>query len=51
VVTVTYGNSANANIAAATLTMTATDNTGSIGWTCANGAGLQNKWLPAACRP
>jgi len=51
VVTVTYGNSANPNIAAATLTMTAIDNTGSIGWTCANGAGLQNKWLPAACRP
>jgi len=51
VITVTYGNDANANIAGATLTMTALDNAGSVSWTCANGAGLQNKWLPAACRP
>jgi len=51
VITVTYGNSANANIAGDTLTMTAADGGGSIVWTCANGAGLQNKWLPAACRP
>jgi type IV pilus assembly protein PilA len=51
VITVTYGNDANANIAGATLTMTPLDNAGSVSWTCANGAGLQNKWLPAACRP
>ncbi len=51
VITVTYGNDANANIAGDTLTMTAADNAGSVSWTCANGAGLQNKWLPAACRP
>ncbi len=51
VITVTYGNDANANIATDTLTMTAADNAGSVSWTCANGAGLENKWLPAACRP
>jgi len=51
VITVTYGNDANANIAGATLTMTATDNAGSVSWACASGGGLQNKWLPAACRP
>lgn len=51
VITVTYGNDANANITGATLTMTPQDNAGSVSWTCANGAGLQNKWLPAACRP
>ncbi len=51
VITVTYGGDANANIAGDSLTMTATDNAGSVSWDCANGAGLQNKWLPAACRP
>ena len=51
VITVTYGGpDANANIAGDTLTLTATDNAGSVSWDCANGAGLQNKWLPAACR-
>ena len=50
VITITYGNSANANIATDTLTLTPFDNAGSVSWTCANGAGLQNKWLPAACR-
>ena len=51
VITVTYGNDANTNIAGDTLTLTPLDNQGSVSWTCANGAGLQNKWLPAACRP
>ncbi len=51
VITVTYGNDANTNIAGDTLTLSATDNTGSIEWACANGAGLLPKWLPAACRP
>ena len=50
VITVTYGNQANANIAGDTLTLSATDNNGSVSWDCANGAGLQDKWLPAACR-
>ena len=50
VLTVTYGNDANSNIASDTLTLSATDNTGSISWACANGSGLQDKWLPAACR-
>ena len=50
VITVTYGNDANTNIAGDTLTLTAQDNTGSVSWECANGSGLQDKWLPAACR-
>ena len=50
VITVTYGNSANANIDQATLTLTPFDNVGSVSWTCADGGGLANKWLPAACR-
>lgn len=53
-ITVTYSNSApqsaNANIDAATLTLTPTDNGGSVSWDCAAGAKLVDKWLPAACR-
>ena len=51
VITVTYGNKANKNIKLKTLKLTAADNTGSVGWTCAAGtADLKAKWLPAACR-
>ena len=54
VVTITYSNtaprSANAKINNATLLMTATDNLGSVSWTCSKGAVLQDKWIPAACR-
>ena len=50
VITVTYGGDANANITGDSLTLTATDNAGSVSWACANGACLQNKWLPASCR-
>jgi type IV pilus assembly protein PilA len=52
VITVTYRNAAptNNNIRGATLSMTATDNAGSISWTCAGDATLVDKWLPAACR-
>ena len=46
----TYGNEANANIAGAVLTMTPTDNDGSVSWDCAGDATLVDKWLPAACR-
>ncbi len=46
----TYGNDANANIAGAVLTMTPTDNTGSVSWACSGDATLVDKWLPAACR-
>ena len=55
VITVTYSKvapqKANTNIDGQTLTLTAANNDGSIGWTCAaGGAGLKAKWLPAACR-
>ena len=47
----TYGNDANANITGAILTMTPTDNAGSVSWACTGAAPLVPKWLPAACRP
>ena len=55
VITITYDADdpfeANQAIDDATLTLTPdTTNPGSVGWTCANGAGLVNKHLPAACR-
>jgi type IV pilus assembly protein PilA len=43
-----YGNEANSNILGSVLSMTATDNAGSISWDCT--ADFDNKWLPAACR-
>jgi len=49
VVTVGYGNSAHATLASGSLTMTPTDNSGSVSWVCA-GSGIDDKHLPAACR-
>jgi type IV pilus assembly protein PilA len=47
-ITVTYGGSANTNLAGGTLTLTPTDNTGAVEWACT--ASFANKWLPASCR-
>ncbi len=50
VITVQFGNDANAQISGDTVTLTATDNQGSLAWTCASGGVIQAKHLPAACR-
>jgi type IV pilus assembly protein PilA len=50
-IVVTYGNDVNAKILGATLTMTPTDNQGSVSWACTGDAVLVAKWLPPACRP
>ncbi len=55
VITITYSSAApqaaNTAINSATLTLTPdTSNAGSVDWNCANGSGLVNKHLPAACR-
>jgi type IV pilus assembly protein PilA len=51
-ITVTYGGSApaHATIAGQTITLTATDNNGSVSWLCKSGGVIQDKHLPAACR-
>ena len=49
IISVRYGFDANTNITLDILTLTATDNTGSIGWACAS-TDLQPKWMPSACR-
>ena len=51
VITVEYGGDANsAYLSGRSVTMTATDQGGSVEWTCA-GVGVATKHLPAACRP
>lgn len=50
VITVTYGDQVNSQIAGSTLTMTPLTSAGSVTWTCAS-ANLEPKHLPAACRP
>ena len=50
VIQVTYGNDVNTKILNAVLTMTPTDNLGSIQWACSGDATLVAKWLPPACR-
>lgn len=50
-VQVTYGNDVNTKILNAILTMTPSDNAGSISWACTGDATLVPKWLPPVCRP
>jgi type IV pilus assembly protein PilA len=51
VIEVTYGNEAHQVIDTMTLQMTPnTASVGSVQWTCASAADIENKHLPAACR-
>ena len=50
-ITVTYGNDAQQQIINGDADADDLQRRGSVEWDCANGAGLENKWLPAACRP
>ena len=51
VITVTYsGAQAHTQLQGDTLTLTPTTNAGSVDWACANGAGIEPKHLPSACR-
>jgi len=47
---VTFGNDVNNKVFNAILTMTPTDNLGSVSWACTGDAVLVDKWLPASCR-
>lgn len=49
VITVAYGNQANAQINGQNLTLTPTTNAGSVQWACAAGS-LAAKHVPSACR-
>ncbi len=51
VLTIEYGNDANAVISGETITMTAnTAAAGSLHWVCASGGVIQDKHLPLSCR-
>jgi type IV pilus assembly protein PilA len=51
VITIQYGNDANAQILGETITFTAdTTTAGSVKWVCASGGVIQDKHLPTACR-
>jgi len=47
---VTFGKDANGKILDAVMTITPTDNDGSLSWACKGDATLVEKWLPPACR-
>ena len=47
---VTFGNDVNIKILNAVLTVSATNNDGSLSWACSGDATLVEKWLPPACR-
>jgi type IV pilus assembly protein PilA len=47
---VTFGNEVNIKIVDAVLTVSATNNDGSMSWACTGDATLVEKWLPPACR-
>ena len=48
VITVTYGNSANAKIAASTVILSPTDRGGSMEWDCTSA--ILDRYLPTQCR-
>lgn len=50
VVSIQYGNDAHAQITGQTITLTATDNAGSVSWACATGGIIQLNHLPSVCR-
>lgn len=51
VISITYGNDANAVINGEVVTLTAdTSSAGSVQWVCASGGVIQGKHLPSACR-
>jgi type IV pilus assembly protein PilA len=50
VISILFGNKANPQINGQSIIMTATDNVGSLRWTCASSGVIDAKYLPAACR-
>lgn len=50
VISVLYGNDANAEIAGETVVMTATRNGGSVSWSCASGGVIPDRYLPSVCK-
>jgi len=49
-ITATFGGAANAKITGKTLALSPAPLGGSISWRCSFGAGMDSKYVPAACR-
>ena len=50
VISIQYGNGANARINGETVTITAVSNPGSLEWVCATGGTISETHLPTSCR-
>jgi len=50
VISIQYGNNANAEINGWAVTITATANEGSMSWACASGGIISDTYLPSSCR-
>ena len=50
VISIQYGNGANAQINGETVTITAVSNPGSLEWVCATGGTISETYLPKSCR-
>jgi type IV pilus assembly protein PilA len=50
VIEVKFGNDAHAAIGGKTIKLTASDNSGSIGWVCAGDGAIKDGHLPKSCR-
>jgi type IV pilus assembly protein PilA len=50
VISIQFGNRANAQIAGETITLTAMNNDGSVSFTCASGGVIKNVHLPKSCK-
>ena len=50
VISIQYGNGANAQINGETVTVTAVSNPGSLEWVCATGGTISETYLPSSCR-
>jgi len=50
IISIWYGNDANAQISGQTITLTATTQLGSLTWNCASGGVIPPSHLPAICR-
>lgn len=50
VISIQYGNKANAEINGWTVTITATPNGSSMNWVCASGGIISDTYLPSSCR-
>ena len=50
IISILYGNKANAQISGQTVTLTAMPNLGSVSWICASGGVISASYLPSSCR-